>query len=127
MEATAGRSVACSLSDNHRPALARLFGAGVPGDAEAHFRRLWDRLSGCVHPSGELREMLAGESGLHAVDAFDEGLARQTLADAAEVFGLIWLAALSRFPSAVPTLLADPNTFRACPQLRTVLERPAEN
>jgi hypothetical protein len=105
--------------------LRRLFSAGVPGEAEALFKPLWDRLNRCVHPSGELREKLVGESVLHAVDAFNEGWARQTLADAEEVFGLIWLAVLSRFPRAVPALLADPNTFRACPQMRAVLERAA--
>ena len=47
---------------------------------------------------------------------------RETLADAAEVFGLVWLTVLSRFPAAAPALLADPHTFRACPQLRAVLE-----
>ena len=107
------------------PALSQLFPAGAPGEAKSHFKPLWDRLNECVHPSGELREMLAGESGLHALDAFDEGWARQTLADAAEVFGLIWLAVLSRFPRAGPALLAAPDTFRACPQLRAVLERAA--
>jgi hypothetical protein len=69
--------------------------------------------------------MLAGESALQAVDAFDEGWARATLADAADVFGLIWLAVLSRFPLAVPALLANADTFRACPQLRAVLARTA--
>ncbi len=65
--------------------------------------------------------MLTGESILHALDSFDEGWARQTLADAAEVFGLIWLAVLSRFPAAVPALFANADTFRACPQVRAVL------
>jgi hypothetical protein len=109
------------------PALSQLFAAGLPGEAESHFKPLWDRLNCCVHPSGELREKLVGESVLHALDAFDEGWAQETLADAADVFGLIWLAVLSRFPRAVPALLADPHTFRACPQLRRVLERAAEN
>jgi hypothetical protein len=105
------------------PTLARLFAAGAPGEAEAHFRPLWDRLNRCVHPSGELREKLMGESILHARDAFDEAWARETLSDATEVFGLVWLAVLSRFPAAVPALLADPHTFKAIPQLRAVLEK----
>jgi hypothetical protein len=76
-----------------------------------------------VHPSGKLRERLVGESALHAQDAFDEVWARETRADATAVFGLIWLAVLFRSPAAVPALLADPHTFRACPQLRACLER----
>jgi hypothetical protein len=104
------------------PTLARLFPPGVPGEIETHFKPLWDRLNRCVHPSGELREKLVGESTLHALDAFDEAWARETHADATEVFELIWRAVLSRFPAAVPALLADPETFRACPRLRAVLE-----
>jgi hypothetical protein len=105
------------------PTLHRLFAAGAPAEVESLFKPLWDRLNRCVHPSGELREKLAGESVLHALYGFDEEWARETLADAAEVFGLIWLATLSRFPRAVPVLLAEPDTFGACPQLRAVLER----
>jgi hypothetical protein len=104
------------------PTLARLFTPGVPGEIETHFKPLWDRLNRCVHPSGELREKLVGESTLHALDAFDEAWARETHADATEVFELIWLAVLSQFPAAVPALLADPDTFRACSRLRAVLE-----
>jgi hypothetical protein len=104
------------------PALTRLFTAAVPTEIVSHFKLLWDRLNLCVHPSGQVREMLMGESALHARDAFDEAWAQQTHADALEVFSLLWLAVLSRFPGAVPALLADPHTFRACPSLRAVLE-----
>jgi hypothetical protein len=104
------------------PTLSRLFAAGAPGEAEALFKPLWDRLNRCVHPSGELREKLVGESALHARDAFDETWARETHADAVNVFGLLCLAVLSRFPAAVPALLADLNSFQACPQMRALLE-----
>src|SRR5262249_30293791 len=104
------------------PILSRLFSAGTAAEVESLFKPLWDRLNRCVHPPGELREKLVGESGLHARDAFDQGWARETLVDAAQVFGLIWLATLSRFPGAVPVLLADADTFHACPQLRAVLK-----
>jgi hypothetical protein len=104
------------------PTLARLFPADAPEARHEHFRPLWDRLNRMVHPSGELRLMLVDESALLVRDAFDERWARETLADAAEVFALIWLAILSRFPAAVPALVADPHTFRSCRQLRAVLE-----
>jgi hypothetical protein len=74
-----------------------------------------------VHPSGEIRENLMGESGLHVRDAFDEGWARETLRDALEVFEILWLAVLARFPAAILALLADPHTFRVCPRLRAAL------
>jgi hypothetical protein len=98
-----------------------LFAESFPGEMEAQFKPLWDRLNRCVHPSGDLRGKLVGDTGLIAVDAFDEAWARETLADAAEVFAVVWLAVLSRFPAAVPALLADPERFRACPQLRAAL------
>jgi hypothetical protein len=104
------------------PLLGRLSTAGALGKDEAHYKALWDRLNRCVHPSGYLRERLVSESDLLAIDAFDEPWARETHADAAEVFGVVWLAVLSRFPRAVSALLADPQTFRVCPRLRGALE-----
>jgi hypothetical protein len=103
------------------PTLARLFSGGTAEEAESLFRPLWDRLNRCVHPSGDLREKLTGESALHLFDRFDEGWAQETRADSVEVFGLIFLAILSRFPAIVPALLADPHMFPLCPQLRAVL------
>jgi len=103
------------------PTMTRLFPADTPAEVEAHFKPLWDRLNRCVHPSGALREKSIGESALHVRDAFDETWARETHVDAVDVFGLIFLAVLARFPAAVPVLLADPNSFRGCPQLRAVL------
>ncbi len=96
------------------PTLARLFTAEEPGEIEAHFKPLWERLNHCVHATGQLRERMSGESGLLVQDAFDPDWARDTHADAVEVFEVIWLAILSRFPLAVPALLADPCAFKAC-------------
>jgi hypothetical protein len=104
------------------PSLTRLFSIGTPAEVEAQFKPLWDRLNHCVHPSGELREKSAGESALHHRDAFDEAWAHETHQAAAEVVGLLLLAVLARFPAAVPSLWADPHTFKACPQLRAALE-----
>ena len=104
------------------PTLKRLFASDDPSEIESHFKPLWQGLHRCVHPSGELREKLMTERGLMMIDAFDEGWARQTHAAAAEVFALVWLAVLSRFPAAVPALLADAERFRTCPQLGAALE-----
>src|SRR5262249_2092724 len=103
------------------PTLTRLFSAGTPDEAETHFKPLWDRLNRCVHPSGELREKLTRESARHLFQAFDDGWAREPHDDAVDVFGLIFFAILSRFPAAIPALLADPHMFPSCPQLRAVL------
>jgi hypothetical protein len=90
---------------------------------DARFKPVWQRLNRCVHPSGELRERLTDESALLARDAFDERWARETQADALEVFGLIQLAVVLRFPNARRALLADPHVFRTRPQLRAALEK----
>jgi hypothetical protein len=105
------------------PTLALLFPADAPEAIQGRFKPLWDRLNRIVHPSGDLRLMLVDESTLLVRDAFDEQWARETLADAAEVFGLICLAVVTRFPDALPALLANPHTFRACPELRAGLEK----
>jgi hypothetical protein len=78
-----------------------------------------------VHPSGDLRERLTGESALLFRNDFDEAWARETRTDALEVVALIFLAVLSRFPAALPALIADANTFQVCPQLRAIL-RPVD-
>jgi len=93
------------------PTLARLLSA-PPASIEPRFEVLWDRLNRCVHPSGELREKLAAEPTLPALDAFDPTWAQETYEDAVEVFRLIFRAVLSRFPEAVPALLAAPHCFK---------------
>jgi hypothetical protein len=104
------------------PTLKHLYSATPPSEIEPKFKPLWDRLNRCVHPSGALREKLVGDSALLMRDAFDKDWAQETLNDTAAVFTIIWLAILSRFPVAVPILLAKPCMFRACPQLRAVLQ-----
>jgi hypothetical protein len=105
------------------PTLARL----IPGADEtcigSHYRPLWQRLNRCVHPSGELREKLVSESALLVHDAFDEEWAREALTYAAQVFALIWMAVLSRFPAAIPRVLSKQNAFQTCPQVREWLKR----
>ena len=110
------------------PTLAKLFSAGTPEEVESRFKPLWDRLNRCVHPTGELCEKLIAnpDAPLHAIDAFDEAWARETCREAAEVFSLLWLAVLSRFPEAVPALLADPHSFEACPQIRASRVLPGD-
>lgn len=112
-----------------RPTLRRLF--RLKGEAmttlESRYKSVWDRLNRCVHPSGDLREKSFRASMLHLRCTFDEGFARGTLDDAAEVFGLIWLAMLSWFPKAIKDLKSDLNTFQDHPHLRAALEAHSAN
>jgi hypothetical protein len=104
------------------PVLCHMFQAWSEAERSDQFQPVWKRLNAVVHPSADWRLSGVGESARHVWFHFDEGLARQLLADASEVFALIWLAVLQCFPAAVPALVADPETFRGCPQLRAVLE-----
>lgn len=104
-----------------QPALLHLFPSSARAEVVSQFKPLWDDLNRCVHPSSELRESLLGESALHVRDAFDEPWARRTQALAVDVFELIWLAVLNRFPAAVPPLLAEPFALQGCPNLRSLL------
>jgi hypothetical protein len=105
------------------PVLRHTFSNWSEEELRGHFRPLWDRLNSVAHPSHDWRISGVGESARHIWFHFDEQLARQLLADASEVFSLIWLVVAQRFPDAVPALVADPNAFLGCPQVRAVLEQ----
>jgi hypothetical protein len=104
-----------------RSGLERLLPAAEHEQIEGHYRFLWDTFNQCVHPSSELRDRLVGESALFAVDNFDEEWANESLAAAAEVFDLLWLAVLCRFPKCIP-LLTGSNAFSTCPRARAVTD-----
>jgi hypothetical protein len=104
------------------PILKRLFVAKDPNEIEEHFKPIWDILNCYVHPSATLRYDLIEESALLARDAFDEKLANKTLHYAGEVFELVWLAVIWRFPETKCQLLSKPNVFARCPRLRSVLK-----
>ena len=112
-------------SDVIEPALARFFSGWPSGEARSVFKPLWDRLSGFVHPSGQLRELLIGETNLKVRDGFDEALAMSTLEDTRLVLDLIWVCIVDRFPKIVPSLKDDPHVFASFPRLRAMLD-PAE-
>jgi hypothetical protein len=100
------------------PVLRELFPAD--GDVERQFKPVWFRLNSAVHPSASGR-VSAAEASRHLWFRFDEGQARQLVADAREVFGLIWAVVLMRFPRAAERLTGNREVFRACPQVRLLL------
>jgi hypothetical protein len=104
------------------PVLRHLFPAWSDEERSGQFQPIWKRLNAVVHPSADWRLSGVNESARHIWFHFEEGLAGKLLTDASEVFALIWLAILFCFPAAATALAADTNTFRGCPQLRTVLE-----
>lgn len=91
-------------------------------EVREHYRQLWQSLNRYVHPSVALVSRMIEESALMVTDSFDETWATEIIQDATEVFDLIWLAVISRFPCCVP-LLAQQEYGLACPLTQVVLER----
>ena len=105
------------------PILYKLFKAKDVKEIEECFKPVWDALNCYVHPSAVLRYELIDESSLLFRDAFDENLANKSLYYAKEIFELVWLAVLWRFPKAKVRLLANPSVFKKCPRVRSMLEK----
>src|SRR5207248_2423634 len=84
---------------------------GWTREESSHFGEVWDRLNRVVHPS--VRHLRSGfaESRRHAFNHFDEGLARQVLSDASEVFAVIWCVFLHRFPAIRQPVARNPRLF----------------
>jgi hypothetical protein len=95
-------------------------------EVREHYRKLWQGLHKYVHPSVELVPRMMGESALLVTDSFDETWAMEIIQDATEVFDLIWLAVISRFPKCAP-LLAQQEYGLVCPLTQAVLEKSLIN
>jgi hypothetical protein len=62
------------------------------------------------------------ESNLLLVDNYDDAWAREAIQDGTEVFDLIWLAVLKRFPACVP-FLENSLTCKYCTKARAFLQK----
>jgi len=89
-------------------------------EVREHYRKLWQSLHKYAHPSVELVARMMGDSALLVTDSFDETWATEIIQDATEVFDLIWLAVISRFPKCAP-LLAQQEYGLVCPLTQAVL------
>lgn len=88
-----------------RPVLFQVFPlAEEETEVGEHYRELWQSLNKYVHPSQELFYRMLDDSALLVRDGFDEGWAREIMQVATEVFDLIWLAVMGRFPNCAPAL-----------------------
>lgn len=102
------------------PILGEVFPVSATADVDRQFKPTWSRLNSAVHPS-TFGRVSAAEASRHLWFRFDESQARQLVADAREVFGIIWAVVLMRFPRAAGRIVNDPEVFRACPQVRLLL------
>lgn len=87
-----------------------------------HYAQIWGNLNRCVHPSLNLRYRLIDESSLGITDNFDLQWARDTCRIASDVFDVIWLIVLRRFPDCIP-LLDGKNFFLNTPRSRALIGR----
>ncbi len=92
-------------------------------EVQEYYHALWEKLtSKYVHPSVDLVSRMMGETALLITDSFDETWAKEIIQDGTEVFDLIWLAVISRFPRCAP-LLAKQEYGLVCPLTQAVLEK----
>ncbi len=103
------------------PVLGKVFPL-VEQEVREHYHNLWQSLNRYVHPSVDLVSRMMGESALLVTDSFDETWAMEIIQDATEIFDLIWLAVISRFPKCAP-LLAQQEYGLVCPLTQAVLEK----
>jgi len=97
-----------------------ILNAILPDDQREHYKRIWRKLNKHVHPTKILRDKMFDESALAVRDSFDKEWAEEALDDACQVFDLIWLMTLGRFPKCVP-LLGGPRLFRHTPRTARLL------
>lgn len=96
----------------------------LPGSEREHYKRLWRELNKHVHPTKDLRYRMIEESALAVRDGFDQEWAESAIDLACDVYDLIWLMTLHRFPNCVP-LLTGSRLFQYTPKTsRLLLELP---
>jgi len=91
-------------------------------EVQEHYHALWKSLHKYAHPSVDLVSRMMGESALFMTGSFDETWAKEIIQDATEVFDLICLAMISRFPRCAP-VLAQQEHGLVCPLTQAVLEK----
>lgn len=87
-----------------------------------HYSHIWGSLNRSVHASVELRYRLIDESALAIRDAFDLRWAKDTCQIASDVFDVIWLVVLRRFPDCIP-FLGGKNCFINTPRTKSLIAK----
>jgi hypothetical protein len=104
------------------PTLWRVFPpAGSDAEIRDYYGALWGKLNQFVHPSREFRYRMICDQPHLFTDAFDEKWATEGLSLTSDVFDIIWLTVLGRFPESA-TLLSDKHAFRLCPITKSMVQ-----
>lgn len=99
------------------PTLSSLLPKSAQNSGAGSYRDLWQQMNECVHPTKTIRDKMIEESTLLLADNFDENWANETLDAATQVFDLIWLTILDRFPNIKSSLDIE-KSFRTSPLVR---------
>jgi hypothetical protein len=104
-----------------RGVLRRLLPQAKGTEIEEYYNSLWAKLNEYVHPSKALLDrMVVGVPGFLMTDSFDKEWASETIEIATMIFGLVWLAIISRFPRCAE-LLAQKGLLLEYPIVTTAL------
>jgi hypothetical protein len=105
---------------NWRTVISRIRDKVIDRAELEHFGKIWGDLNRCVHASRSLRDRMLNESALLVKDAFDQNWGVDTCRAASDVFDLIWLIVLRRFPNCIP-VLATSSSFRNTLRTRRIV------
>jgi hypothetical protein len=84
-----------------KPTLYRIFPlAEEQGEVPDYYHKLWKDLNNYVHPTHFLVERMIDRDGI-LIDRFDQEWAKETIDVAMDVFDLVWLAVIARFPGCL--------------------------
>jgi hypothetical protein len=105
-----------------KPRLLQLLPQAKDTEMERYYKSLWDKLNEYVHPSKALLDrMVIDAPGFLMKDSFDKNWALETIEVATDVFDLVWLAIIWRFPECAE-VLAQQGFHIEYPIVTTVLE-----
>ena len=88
-----------------------------------YYHRLWKNLHKYVHPSHFLVETMIDRDGL-VIDRFNEEWAKETIEVCTDIFDLIWLVVITRFPGCVTDLDPKKLTVKYPLTTQVLLNRP---
>lgn len=105
-----------------RPTLLRLLPQAEGTEIERYYKSLWDRLNEYVHPTKAfLDRMVIHDPASLVRDSFNAEWALETIGTATDVFDLVWLAVISRFPRC-SSLIAQKGLHIVYPVITAALE-----
>jgi hypothetical protein len=91
----------------------------------SHYGKIWRALNHHVHPTKAIRHRSIDDSALMVRDSFDKKWADESIHAACDVFDLIWLLTLRRFPKCRDQLSKD--FFRHVQGTRRLLSKSGQS